>query len=72
MGILAIVFAVALTILLPVDRAVVAQLAAGIESIWRPEVFLMLQAIWAIVFVMFGKSMVTGAHISFHLHHDRI
>jgi hypothetical protein len=72
MGILAIVFAVALTILLPVERAVVAQLAAGIESIWRPEVFLMLQAIWAVVFVMFGKSMVTGAHISFHLHHDRI
>jgi len=24
------------------------------------------------VFVQFGKSMVTGAEISFHLHHDRI
>jgi hypothetical protein len=28
--------------------------------------------LWAVVFVQFGKSMVTGAEISFHLHHDRI
>jgi hypothetical protein len=47
-------------------------LDAGIDSIWRLEVFLLLQAIWVTVFMMFGKSMVTGAQISFHLHHDRI
>ena len=72
MGILAIVFALALTILLPEDRVTVPELAAGIDAVWRPEVFLLLQAMWAVVFVMFGKSMVTGAHISFHLYHDRI
>jgi hypothetical protein len=72
MGILAIVFAIAVTILLPTDRILVPDLAAGIEAVWRPEVFLLLQAIWGIVFIVFGKSMVTGAHISFHLHHDRI
>jgi hypothetical protein len=31
-----------------------------------------LQALWVVVFVMFGKSMVTGAQISLHLRHDRV
>ena len=31
-----------------------------------------LRTIWAIVFIMFGKSIVTGAQSSFHLDHDRI
>jgi hypothetical protein len=31
-----------------------------------------LQALWVIVFMMFGESMVTGAQISFHLHQDRV
>ena len=72
MGMLAIVFAITVSSLLPADRMLAPELAAGIETVWRPEVFLLLQAIWGIVFIMFGKSMVTGAHISFHLHHDRI
>jgi hypothetical protein len=72
MGIVAIPFAVILTMLLPTEGTMVPQLDAGIDSIWRLEVFLLLQAIWVTVFMMFGKSMVTGAQISFHLHHDRI
>jgi hypothetical protein len=43
MEILAITFALALTIVLPSDRPSVSQLAAGIEALWRPEVFLLLQ-----------------------------
>jgi len=72
MEILAITFALALTIVLPSDRPSVSQLAAGIEALWRPEVFLLLQALWVIVFIMFGKSMVTAAQIFFHLRGDRI
>jgi hypothetical protein len=72
MGILAIFFALALILLLPVDPTLAPELATGIDAVWRLEVFLLLQAMWAVVFIMFGKSMVTGAHISFHLHHDRI
>jgi hypothetical protein len=33
---------------------------------------LALQTLWALVFVMFGKSMMTGAQISFRLREDRI
>lgn len=72
MGILAIAFAVAMTVLIPPEHSAAPYLGAGIEAVWHPEVLLLLQALWAIVFIMFGKSMVTGAHISFHLYHDRI
>jgi hypothetical protein len=47
-------------------------LYAGLEALWHPAVLLSLQVLWAIVFMFFGKSMVTGAEISFHLYHDRI
>jgi hypothetical protein len=62
MGILAIVFALAVTIvLLPSARPGVPQLAAGIEALWRPGVFLLFQALRGLVFIMLGKSLVTGA-----------
>jgi hypothetical protein len=45
---------------------------AGLETSGSAEVLLALQTLWAGVFVKFGKSMVTGAQISFHLREDRI
>lgn len=72
MGLLSIVFAFAVSYLVPTDPSVAAELSAGIEVAWHPLVLLALQTLWIIVFVMFGKSMVSGAEISFHLHHDRI
>jgi hypothetical protein len=44
----------------------------GLRSLWHPAVVLCLQGLWIILFVVFGKSMVTGSAISFHVHHDRI
>jgi hypothetical protein len=72
MGVFGIFLAFAMIYLLPAERAVVPDLPAGIEAAWHPAVVLFLQGLWGIVFVLFGKSMVTGAEISFHLHHDRI
>jgi hypothetical protein len=72
MGILAIAFATAITVLMPTERGVAPYLPSGIEAIWHPEVLLLLQALWAVVFIMFGKSMVTSVQISFHLREDRI
>jgi hypothetical protein len=68
----AICLALALICLLPAEYAITPDLPAGMEAVWRPAVVLFLQGLWAIVFLLFGKSMVTGAEISFHLHHDRI
>jgi hypothetical protein len=47
-------------------------LDSGLQALWHPAVLLSLQGLWVIVFMFFGKSMVTGAEISFHLHEDRI
>jgi hypothetical protein len=58
--------------LFPPIKTLAAELSAGIETAWQLLVLLFLQTLWLVVFVFFGKSMVTGAEISFHLHHDRI
>jgi hypothetical protein len=58
--------------LLPAGRAIQPDLLLGIEAAWHPVMVLFLQVLWGIVFVWFGKSMVAGAEISFHLHQDRI
>ena len=72
MGVLAILLALALLYLLPAEGAPTVDLPAGIEAAWHPAVVLFLQGLWALVFLLFGKSMVTGAEISFHLRQDRI
>jgi hypothetical protein len=72
MGLVATCLALAMISLLPAEHAITPDLPAGLEAAWRPAVVLFLQGLWAIVFLLFGKSMVTGAKISFHLHHDRI
>jgi hypothetical protein len=72
MGIFAIFLGLVLLSLLPAEIAITPDLPAGLEAAWRPAVVLFLQGLWAIVFLLFGKSLVTGAEISFHLHHDRI
>ena len=72
MGILAVLLAAALVYFVPASAAIVPDLATGLEVVWQPTLVVSLQALWALIFVVFGKSMVTGAEISFHLRHDRI
>lgn len=45
---------------------------AGLRSLWDPAVVFFLQGLWVVLFVFFGKSMVTGSAISFHVRHDKI
>ncbi|HUK40306.1 MAG TPA: hypothetical protein VLX11_04670 [Candidatus Acidoferrales bacterium] len=72
MGLLAILFALAMSVFARGDLSPKPELAAGLEIIWHPVTVILLQALWVVVFVMFGKSMVTESEISFHLRPDRI
>jgi prolipoprotein diacylglyceryltransferase len=72
MGMIAILYSLGLLFALGTDNPVFPNLNAGMNALWHPEVLLFLQTLWAVVFIFFGKSMVTGAQISFHLYHDRI
>jgi prolipoprotein diacylglyceryltransferase len=47
-------------------------LAAGFDALWHPGAIVLLLAIWAVGFVYYGRSTVTGASLSLHVCHDRI
>jgi prolipoprotein diacylglyceryltransferase len=72
MGLIAILYSLTLLAILSPYPEIAPRLGLGLDALWHPEVVLFLQCIWAVVFVFFGKSMVTGAEISFHLHEDQI
>ncbi len=48
------------------------EIMAGLNSIWNPGMLLFLQLFWAAMFLFTGRSMVTGAILSFHVHKNRI
>jgi hypothetical protein len=72
MGLAAIPYALAMA--WRFGGAVVArpQLIAGLAVLWRPEILLALQGLWVLIFLYTGRSAVTGATLSFHVHHERI
>jgi prolipoprotein diacylglyceryltransferase len=72
MGMIGVLYAFVMAWLLGGDASAPAQLAAGLQSIWSPALILFLQGIWCIIFFYTGRSTVTGAILSFHVHHDRI
>jgi hypothetical protein len=49
-----------------------ASLGAGFDALWHPGVIVLLLLIWAVGFVFYGRSTVTGANLSLHICHDRI
>lgn len=72
MGIIGVLYAFAMVWLLGSDVSAPAQLAAGLKTLWSPALILFLQGIWCVIFYYTGRSSVTGATLSFHIHHDRI
>ncbi len=72
MGLLTIPYTLCLLLFFPIPRVPQPNVLMGLQSLWSPAVVLFLQGLWAALFVFFGKSMVTGSAISFHVHHDRV
>ena len=48
------------------------QLELGLVNLWQPGTLLFLQLIWLTLFIYTGRSTVTGANLSFHIHRERI
>jgi hypothetical protein len=44
----------------------------GLRTLWNPAVMLFCQGIWLIVFLITGRSSVTGSTLSFFVRHDRV
>jgi hypothetical protein len=72
MGMAGVAYAIAAAYFLASEPGVQPDLAAGLKSIWSPELILFLQGIWILIFYYTGRSTVTGATLSFHVHSDRI
>ena len=72
MGLAAIPYSIAMALWFGGEGAVRPDLAAGFSSLWSPGMLLALQALWLIIFLYTGRSSVTGATLSFHVHRERI
>lgn len=72
MGLVAIPYALCCAFYFNSVSSAMPQLALGLENLWQPGTLLFLQLIWFILFVYTGRSTVTGANLSFHIHRERI
>jgi hypothetical protein len=72
MGVLGVVYAIAAASVLAGEPASLPDLSAGLKSLWNPALILFLQGIWLTIFYYTGRSTVTGATLSFHVHREQI
>lgn len=72
MGMTGVAYAIALACFLAREPIAPPDLAAGLRSLWNPALILFLQGIWGLIFYYTGRSTVTGATLSFHVHRDRV
>ena len=72
MGLISIVYGAVVIFLAPVDSSVSPSSIAGVAALWHPAPLLFLQGVWFAIFLYTGRSTVTGATVSFHVHQDRI
>ena len=72
MGIVGVIYAMAAAYLYAGEPVGLSDLTAGLHSLWCPELILFLQGLWLIIFLYTGRSTVTGAILTFHVHHDRV
>ncbi len=62
---LAIVFLSPASVGLPI-------LQTGLNALWNPWMIFLIESVWVVAFVYTGRSVVTGAEISFHVHENKI
>jgi len=72
MGMAGVLYAIAMAYFLAGEAHGLLDLSTGLKSLWNPALILFLQGIWVTIFIYTGRSTVTGATLSFHVHHDRI
>jgi hypothetical protein len=71
MGLTAIPYALVLALLMPSASIGAPVLGDGLAILWQPGVLLVLQGLWLLIFFAAGRSKVTGAKVSFHVHWER-
>jgi hypothetical protein len=72
MGLISIMYGTVVIFLAQGNSSVTPSSAAGIAALWHPAPLLFLQCVWFAITLYTGRSTVTGATLSFHVHQDRI
>lgn len=72
MGLAAILYGCGALLLFPATPIPSPAIADGLVTLWHPAALVFLQGIWLAIFFYTGRSTVTGALLSFHVHRDRI
>jgi hypothetical protein len=72
MSLLALPYAAALILIFQSSSNNETVIAAGLASVWTPEIILFLQILWFIIFIFTGRSKVTAAEIFLFVVKNRI
>lgn len=67
----AMMYALGVVFLFP-EPEILPLLHHGLGALWNPWMILLIEFIWMIAFLHTGRSMVTGAEISFHVNESKI
>lgn len=67
MGGLAVLYAILMAFFIPSPQLAVPSIGHGIGMLWQPGIIICLQLLWLIFFLVFGRSTVTTARLSFQL-----
>lgn len=71
MALAAILYAFGLCLLVDLP-SMTTDISMGLRLLWSPGIILACQLLWIGIFLFMGRSQVTGARISFHIHKDRV
>ncbi len=72
MAVLMVIYAVAIVIAFSSAIVGTIEIKSGLALLWSPAVLLFCQALWIAVFLITGRSSVTGATLAFFVHRDKI
>lgn len=72
MGMISVVAMVLATLLLPSSDYIDPNVVTGLGVLWNPSLILAMQVLWLVFFLVFGRSTVTTATVSFDLIHKHI
>jgi hypothetical protein len=72
LALLSLPYALALLVFLPAPPAPAADLVSGLEALWHPGMILFLLGLWFTMFLVYGRSEVTGSRVSLYICPDRI
>jgi hypothetical protein len=69
---IALLYSSLLPLLFPASGAAPPDMATGLRGLWTPGMLIFLQLLWLVMFILTGRSMVTGSTLSFHVIQDRV